>query len=140
MVIYLDTSALLKLHVDEDDRELVAEATQSAKIAVSTVVYAEARAGLARRLREGDFTDQEHRDMVAALDEDWRTFDRLHVSSLIAYYAGQLAQQYALRGYDAIHLALAKRFAQRFEELRFMAFDRRLANAASEAGVRVYPD
>ncbi len=112
MAVYLDTSALLKLYVEEDDHERVVEAVVAAEVATSTVTYTEARAGLSRRLREGDFTDEQYRLLVATLDEDWITFDRLVVSNLVAYHAGQLAERYALRGYDAIHLASAMHLAQ----------------------------
>lgn len=78
MVIYLDTSALLKLYVEEEGRELaLAAVEESERVATSTVAYAEARAALARRLREGDFTGEEHREVISDLNEDWRTYDRL---------------------------------------------------------------
>jgi predicted nucleic acid-binding protein len=138
MVIYFDTSALLKLYVEEDDRALVEESAVSAQIVTSTVTYAEARAGLARRLREGDFTDPEYREIVSKLDEDWLTFDRLEVSNLVAYHAGRLAEGFALRGYDAIHLASAVHLASRFDDLHFLAFDRRLVGAAEAAGMALF--
>jgi uncharacterized protein len=140
MVIYFDTSALLKLYVEEERRELVTEAVEFATIVTSTVTYAEARAGLARRLREGDFTDRERREIATKLDVDWLTFDRLEVSNLVAFHAGQLAEEFALRGYDAIHLASALYLAERFEGLRFLAFDHRLNNAARDAGLPVDSD
>lgn len=139
MAIYLDTSALLKLYVDEEGRELVLTAVgESERVATSTVAYAEARAGLARRFREGDFTEEEHRGAVSDLDEDWRTYDRLVPSNLVAHRAGELAERYALRGFDAIHLASALRLAERFEDLHFLAFDGRLTDAAREAELPVY--
>lgn len=59
MVLYLDTSALLKLYVEEEERELMLAAVEeSERAATSAVAYVEARAGLARRLQEGDFTEK----------------------------------------------------------------------------------
>lgn len=139
MVIYLDTSALLKLYIREEGRELITEMVESADVvATCTVAYAEARSGLARRRREGDFTDQEYRTEVSNLDRDWITFMRVQASNVVAYRAGQLAERHALRGYDAIHLASALRLAEKFGELRFLAFDQRLTNAAQEAGLTVF--
>jgi uncharacterized protein len=140
MVIYLDTSALIKLYVEEESREIVVEAAVAAAIVTSTITYAEARSGLARRLREGDFTDSAYREIVDKLDEDWLTFDRLEVSNTVSRHAGHLAETFALRGYDAIHLASALHLAERFEDLGFLAFDQRLVKAAMEAGVPVYTD
>jgi predicted nucleic acid-binding protein len=140
MVIYLDTSALIKLYVEEESREIVEEAVVAAAIVTSTITYAEARSGLARRLREGDFTDSAYREIIDKLDEDWLTFDRLEVSNTVSRHAGHLAETFALRGYDAIHLASALHLAERFEDLGFLAFDQRLVKAAMEAGVPVYTD
>ena len=141
MVVYLDTSALLKLYVEEEGRDLVMSAVEATgKIATSTVAYAEARSGLARRLREGDFTEDEYQGSVSDLDHDWRTYDRLAVSNHVALHAGELADRHALRGFDGIHLASALRFSERFEGLRFLAFDVRLTNAARAADLTIYGD
>ncbi len=140
-MIYLDTSALLKLYVKEEGCELVRQAVGVAStVATSTVAYAEARAGLARRFREGDFTDEEHRGAVKDLNGDWPVYDRLSVSDSVAYQAGELAERYALRGYDAVHLASAVRLSERFGNLRFLAFDGRLNDAAKAADLAVYDD
>ena len=140
MVIYLDTSALLKLYIEEEGREVVVGVVASGELlATSIVAYAEARAGLARTWREGDFTGSEYRNAVSDLERDWSRFILIRVSERTAYHAGQLAEQHALRGFDAIHLASALHLAERFDELGFLAFDRRLTSAASEAGLAVYP-
>lgn len=51
--VYLDTSALIKLYVNEDGAEKVEAAIKRFEVAATSVVaYAEARAALARRRRE----------------------------------------------------------------------------------------
>lgn len=134
MTLYLDTSALVKLYVEEEEgRGLVREAVrQAGRVATSTVAYAEARAAFARKAREGILGEEGHRRAVATFDEDWGYFTRLAVSNLVAYRAGTLAGQYALRGFDAIHLASAVRLGERFEGLEFLAFDERLTDAARQ--------
>ena len=128
MIVYLDTSALVKLYAaEEDGRELVRLAVEeSERVATSTVAYAEARAGLARKQREGVFTADDLRRAVSDLDEDWPAYVRLNVSNSLSYLAGGLAELHSLRGYDSIHLASAVRLSERFEDLRFLAFDNRL--------------
>ncbi len=142
MIVYLDTSALVKLYVaEEDGRELVRRAVEeSEEIATSTVAYAEARAGLARKQREGIFTAEELRRAVTDMDEDWPTYARLNVSDPVSYLAGRLAERHALRGYDSVHLASAVRLSERFGGLRFLAFDGRLNDAARDADLAVYGD
>ena len=139
MVIYLDTSAMLKLYVEEEGRELAREAVDAAELAAtSTVAYAEARAGLARRWREGDFTDDDYRRTVEDLDNDWLTYARLDTSNPVSNHAGELAERLALKGFDSIHLASALRLSERFEDLQFLAFDNRLNEAARETQLSVY--
>ena len=130
--MYLDTSALVKLYVrEEEGYDVVREAVEEAeRVATSTVAYAEARAALARKARESDLDEEGHRRAVGALDDEWHRYDRLVVSNLVSYRAGVLAQRYALRGFDAIHLASAARLLERFQDLRFLAFDDRLKEAA----------
>lgn len=131
MNLYLDTSALVKLYVAEEGRELVIEAVRNAdRVATSTVAYAEARAAFARLKREGDLDEEGYRRVVESLEEGWEGYDRLTVSDVVARRAGDMAEKHALRGFDAIHLASAARLKERFEDLRFLAFDARLLDAA----------
>jgi uncharacterized protein with PIN domain len=61
LILYLDTSALVKVFVDEEGRKLVVNAVEeSSRIATAMVSYAEARATFARLLREEKLTEEEH--------------------------------------------------------------------------------
>ena len=139
MILYLDTSALVKLYAVEEGREEVERAVEEAgRIATSAVAYAEARAALARKLREGVFSEKEHREAVAALDEDWRPLEVLSVTDNVARFAGDLAERHALRGFDAVHLAsallvhTASREQGGEEDVLFLGFDMDLMGAVSE--------
>ncbi len=130
---------MIKLYVEEERREIVFEAVEEAEtVATSTVAYAEARSGLARRFREGHFTNEEYRRMIDRLNDNWKTYDRLTVSNSVSRLAGEMAERHALRGFDSIHLASAKRLETRFDDLRFLAFDERLTDAAKDAGIPTY--
>ena len=107
-------------------------------VATSTVAYAEARAALARKEREGELDAEQRSRAVAALDGEWRGFVRLSVSNFVAYRAGEMSERHALRGFEAIHLASAARLGERFDDLHFLTFDARLVEAARGASVAVY--
>ncbi len=119
---------------------------EAGRIATSAVAYAEARAALARKLREGVFSEEEHREAVAALDEDWRTLEVLSVTENVARLAGDLAEKHALRGFDAVHLAsaLLMRAASREqgdgEDVLFLGFDMDLMGAVAEVMGADEPD
>lgn len=138
MILYLDTSALVKIYVREPGREVVAEAVkESSKIATAVVSYAEARAAFARLSREESLTEGEHANVVEALNERWRTYEKPSVTENLVRLAGDFAQRYALRGYDSIQLASAFVCHGRDQDLRFLAFDDYLNEAAGQM-VRLY--
>lgn len=138
MILYLDTSALVKVFVDEPGRAEVVEAVgRGSAIATAMVSYAEARATFARLLREERLTAREHSDVVEQLDVRWRSYKRPPVTNELVGAAGELAERFSLRGYDAVQLASAAAcHARRGRDdlpraVRFMAFDGDLNEAAS---------
>lgn len=131
MTLYLDTSALLKLYVAERGSKLVKNALEEAHdVAIATVGYAEARAALARRQREGALTERSLKTAVRALERDWESFTRLEVTDGMARLAGGLAEHHRLRGFDAVHLAAALMLQREAGSLVFVGFDERLTRAA----------
>jgi predicted nucleic acid-binding protein len=137
LILYLDTSAWLKLYVDERGTQEVIAAVQSAElVAISRIAYAEARAALARVLREARTTRAEHRKRIAALDADYAELLKVEVSEEVARQAGELAESHALRGFDAIQLASARWLARKTRKpVRLLAFDARLNAAAHVLGL-----
>ncbi len=131
MTLYLDTSAFIKLYVEEDGSERVREAVEEADcIVIATVGYPEARAALARLHREGALASEDHEAVKTVLAEDWGSFRRLEVTDRLARLAGELAERHALRGFDATHLAAAMQLQQAAGDLVFLTYDRRLLEAA----------
>jgi predicted nucleic acid-binding protein len=131
VTLYLDTSALLKLYVAEPAAEVVRRGREeAARVATSCVTYVEARAALARRLREGVLAPDAHQQAVADLDGDWERYDRLVADDDLARLAGALAERCALRGFDAVQLASALQLHNERGDVRFLAFDSRLVEAA----------
>jgi uncharacterized protein len=99
MILYLDTSALVKLYIAEsssDDVKAKVEATPV--IAVSRVAYVEARAGFARKFREGEISREEYRRVVKDLDRDWGNYFIVEVSESVAKLGGELTDKHPLTG------------------------------------------
>lgn len=108
MILYLDTSALVKLYVEEEGTEAVQRAVDDAEsVATSAVAYPEARSAFARLERDGHLSSEEHRTAVAALDRDWPSYEVVDVTRSIGGVGGALAARHLLRGFDAVHLASA---------------------------------
>ena len=139
MILYLDTSALVKLYVAEAGSTTVRSAVASAsQVATSRVAYPEARSALARRHREGGLDAHTLHRLVADLERDLAACVVVEVSPEIAALAGSLAELHALRGFDALHVASAVRLgALAAAPVQFLSFDARQVDGARAAGLTV---
>jgi predicted nucleic acid-binding protein len=110
VIVYFDTSAFVPLLVTEPGTSLARELWDSADGVVTTrLLYVEAAAALARARRIGRITARNHRRAVDSLDELWRDFRVVEIDEVVIRRAAELADHYALRGYDAVHCASAER-------------------------------
>ncbi len=136
MTLYLDTSALVKLYVTEDGSAWV-QAWAAAATAIFTVriSYAEARAAMAQARRLGGLKPADLRRAVAELDVAWSGFVRVDVNEALVSRAGRLAEEHALRGYDAVQLAAALDASPGVPDYLFASFDGDLNAAAAREGL-----
>ena len=136
--MYFDTSAVVKLLVAEDGSDLADElwAASDLKIA-SHLVYPEASAALGSASRAGRIDKRSLRRAVSDLDAATSSMSLIGVDEALARKAGRLAQEHALRGYDAVHLATVLSGADR--ELVVVTWDGDLAGAALRCGYPVAP-
>jgi predicted nucleic acid-binding protein len=134
MILYLDTSSLVKLYVAEagsDDVRTLVE--RAAVVATSQLAYPEVRAALARRRREGTLRPRDFTVVKRDFETDWPTYLAIDVTAAICQKAGDFAERYRLRGFDSVHLAS---FAEMVRgvgkaEARFSSHDQRLNRAAT---------
>ena len=139
MILYLDTSALVKLYVRETGTAVMqAHASNAEALATSVVAYAETRAAFARLKHSGLSSEAKHQQRLRQLDHDWDALLKVELAPDVLRSAGDLAEIYGLRGFDAIHLASALWLKARVSAaVDFAVFDRRLAVAADKAGLTV---
>lgn len=108
MVLYLDTSSLVKLYVEEEGSAKVCDMVFSSEMTgTSLVAYAEARAAFSRRFRENAFTPREYNRLIFSFNKDWKNYLTIRVTEKLVQMAGNLADKHGLRGFDAIHLSSA---------------------------------
>ena len=141
MILYLDTSAWVKLYVQEPgSKELRARANKAEVLAASVAAYPEARAAFARLKAQGISTEAKHHQRLAQLNLDWENLLRIELTPAVVRTAGDLAEVYGLRGFDAIHLASALWLKEKTDTpLYFAVFDQRLRTAAERVGLAVVP-
>lgn len=140
MILFCDTSALIKLYIVEEGSDALKTQLSSAEaVVVCRIAWAEAHAALSRRAREvpQDASSIEH--AKAALAADWPHFVVLEIDQTLVERAGEYADTFALRGYDSIQLAAAYE-AGRISQLPifFACFDTRLNKAAKLLGMTCF--
>ncbi len=136
MIAYFDTSALVPLLVQDDGSARASlmwdEADRTAGV---RLIYAESHATLAAARRSGRIEARGLRQAVGELGRLYDQMDVVEASDALVRRAGALAEEYALRGNDAVHLAGAETIAG--EDSVLVAGDGPLCRAAESLGLAV---
>jgi uncharacterized protein len=139
MILYCDTSALVKLYVHENHSDWTrVQTTRASSCIVSQIAWVETYAAFGIKRRTEEITAAEQRRSLKRLSAEWTMFTRLAVDTKLLDEAGELALNLGLRAYDSVQLASAWRaFQQIGNALTFCSFDKQLNRAASDLGLTV---
>ena len=137
MILFCDTSALVKLYVREEATDtMVEQAAASEVVAVCRISWVETMSALARRSREQPadaLAIAQARKRVVA---DWPHYLTVEVTQQLVELAGEYADVFALRAYDSVQLAAAQTVNQELPgEVSFACYDERLLKAARVLGI-----
>jgi hypothetical protein len=153
MILYLGTSSLVKLYVEEPYSETIKEWVKTAEIvATSRIAYTEVMSALDIRFQKGNLSKETYDLVVKCFSEDWQHFAKVDFDD---YETGSFIKEYGLTRFGALHLSAAK-FIQRaynkhksdFEMLNkgqfdiilfFSSADEKLSEAAIAEGLRILP-
>ena len=141
MILYLDTSALVKRYFQEQHSdELLLRWREAAEIVTSSVAYAETLASVYRKKRETNLKAGSIHKVLEVFRQDWKSFLRVEVTDELNDTVDRLLKRHPLRGFDAIHLASAVLVQGSLpHDFLFACFDQRLAQAAQDEGLKTFP-
>ena len=133
MILYCDTSALVKLYAEEAHSQRMRDAVlQSSATIVSLIAWVEMHAAFGRKERTQAITKDQTKAGLARLDKEWDSFTRLGIDAALVASAGKLAVRYGLRAYDSVQLASAQLAYQQLKaNMVFCCFDKPLNAAAA---------
>ena len=140
--IYLDTSALIKLFILEEDSLQTWKFVQSSdNTSSSAITFVEMRSALAKLVRTKSITAQEAQLVWEEFLHWWPKLQRIPVDAPLLTSAAHLAWEYHLRAYDAVHLACAITWQTLLGyPITLATFDHALWKASQAAGLQVWPD
>lgn len=139
MILYCDTSALIKRYVEEEGTDKVDRLwSESLDIATSVIAFAETAAAFSRKLREGVLTEKEYTATLRVFKTDFDSLILIPITSSLNLTIERLVRLYPLRGFDAIHLSSALIFRDSGSDpVHFACFDRPLNEAALSEGLAI---
>lgn len=140
MIGYFDASALAKRYVEEPESSTVRSLLDECLVCTSRLSEVEVASALIRRTRDGALSRLERDRALSALSEDMQSFYVVEFFPEIAKAARGLLLRHPLRAGDAVQLASSTHVRESAgESVLFVAFDRRLNEAAFGEGLMLPP-
>ena len=126
MTIYVESSAFLKVYLDEPESTVAAELLSESEWASARHTIVEVRRNLSRALDDDDLERARRR-----FADDWTHVDVIELDARLCEQAVELAEQTGVRTLDALHLGAVRSLDR---AVPLVTFDRRLAVAARSLG------
>lgn len=137
-LVYFDSSALVKLVLEETGSDIAAALWNGCDAALSSrLAYPEVCSALAAAGRNHDVTESEASAAAVEWETFWASMRPVELSPAVEQSAGDLAARHLLRGADAVHLASA--LALGSTDLTVAVWDRRLHAGVIAADLAVAP-
>lgn len=140
---YLETSALVKLYVQEPGTDVLvrlASRTANHQFAVNALSQVELRSAIRKRERMRDIDAQTASSVLARFERHLQSkYVCQIVTDVVLDAASALIDRHALRAYDSVQLAgcLALRQSSAFTPPTFVCADKDLLEAAASEGLQV---
>lgn len=137
MIVFCDTSALMKLYAAELHSDWMRQqVTAASHCVVSQITWVEMCAALALKQRTQQVRAGECESALKRLRAEWPMYVRTGLDVALFSSAGELALRFGLRAYDSVQLASAQQArAQLGDTMGFCCFDKQLNAAAKALGM-----
>lgn len=143
MIVYFDTSALVKRYIEEPgSREVTIVAEDASNFLGSALITpVEMAAAFHKAVSLGAISEALLPEIWQDYLDAWESFTHIQVSESLVKRASRIAFDYKLRGYDSLHLAAAVLWQEFLvASVTLATFDRDLWLAARQAGLGVWPE
>lgn len=140
IIYYLDASAWVKRYYQEMGTQWVQGLfIRGETIGCATLGMIEVIATLSRKHKAREITAFQFKQKAQELEDDWKHFIQIQMTSEVVDNAKELTKKLALRGSDAIHLSsallLQRRFLGKDDRLIIVTSDYELKKAAKSTGL-----
>jgi hypothetical protein len=141
LILYADTSALIKRYIKESGSEQVlAFFSQHAMIGTSVLTQVEMASAMSKAVRQNWAPETEIQTAWKDFLTHWPYYISIPISPDILDRGVALAWRYGLRAYDVLHLATVLSWENlAAAKAVFACYDKNLNNAARQEGLHVWP-
>jgi len=142
MILYLDSSAIVKKYLAENGSAEIHEAVGKAEaVGTATISRTEVVAALRKAVRMQVLEKSEGEAAVRSFNGNWLDLIRTRVTERLVKHASELAWSHDLRGYGSVQLASAAAWQQAIgRHVTLATFDLRLWQAARAVGLLTFPE
>lgn len=136
--MYFDTSAFLKLTIEENGSETARKKARTSHVLSSGILPVECFTAVSRRKREGSIREVDFQQIIKAIRESLLSPEIIGISDDVLKKAEDVALLSTARAIDAIHIASALMFQERTGvETSFVTSDKKQSYAAAQVGLNV---
>ena len=143
MIVYFDTSALVKRYIEEAGAPEVKTLFEAEGAILGSVIITqvEMAAALQKAIQLGNASESLLSEIWQDFLEDWKSITRIQMSSIMVEKASQFSLAHKFRGTNSLHLAAAWLWQEKLAlPVTLASFDRELWLAGRQAGVQVWPE
>jgi len=139
MTIYYDSSALLKIYIEEEYSAFVRNIISNHQINyISSLSFVEIHSVFSRLLNNSQISQNELLFLKLSFNNDYNIFRQIPINNQILKRAAELTYISNLRTLDSIHLASIEYLKSiTEEELLFGCFDNKLIESAISLGIKI---
>lgn len=136
MILFFDTSALIKKYIFEEGSNKVDKLMEKADtVIVSAITEIETHSAFKRLLTEKAISDNDYKTLINEFNIDYPYFTHIFFDSAIASNAKILIEKYQLKTLDSIQLGTAILLKNDIDY--FVACDYKLLKAGTKEGLKI---
>ncbi len=141
MIVYFDSSSIVKWFIDEEKMALSRKIRDKAGISLtSPIAFPEVMSAFHRAGKEKYCSTTDLKLIREEFSLIWPNFQLVEINAFLIQQAGNLVFTHGLKGYDSVHLASALTLKNTEEKIDtfFSCFDSKLNRAAEKEGLIVH--
>ena len=137
-MLYVETSAILRVLLKEKSFEKTAKLIEEAKICLtSSLTYLECRRAIARLTKSSLISEARASELLGIVSVVESAWHNMEITKDVQIRAGKSFDREPVRTLDAVHLATALQFRTGFPDMKVLSYDQRIISNSKVLGLEL---